>query len=151
MTFEACNNCSDFFEILPIDWKESILPQWEIIKATTKGYLLVENQEIIAGGLVFYKCPTDMLYAIDEANKWINRGYLYLGFIYVIEERRHQNLGSVWLNELKKMNPEQSYWLTIEDLKLDAFYKINDFKKIKTLFNDNQEEWLYVYEPKSIS
>ncbi|MFH4963960.1 GNAT family N-acetyltransferase [Gaetbulibacter sp. M235] len=151
MTFEVCNNCNEFFKILPFDWQESILPHWETIKETTKGYLLVENQEIIAGGLVFYKCPPDMLYAVDEANKWIKKGYLYLGFIYVIEERRHQNLGSVWLSNLKQMFPNQKYWLTIEDLKLDTFYKKNEFKKIKTLFNVDQEEWLYVYEPKSIS
>jgi diamine N-acetyltransferase len=151
MNFEVCGNCSEFFKILPLDWLESILPHWETINETTKGYLLVENQKIISGGLVFSKCPPDMLYAIDEANHWIKNGYLYLGFIYVIEERRHQNLGSIWLNSLKQMHPNQKYWLTIEDLKLDTFYKKNDFKKVKTLFNDNQEEWLYVFEPKRIS
>lgn len=147
MTFEVCENCREFFKILPKDWQETILPYWEEIKKTTKGYLLVENQETIAGGLVFSKCPPDMLYAIDEANKWLNKGYLYLGFIYVIERKRHQNLGSVWFTNLKQLNPKQSYWLTIEDLKLDTFYTKNNFKKIKALFNDNQEEWLYVYEP----
>lgn len=148
MTFEVCNDCRDFFKILPKDWQDSILPHWETIKETTKGYLLVENQKIIAGGLVFYKCPPDMSYAFYEANEWINNGYLYLGFIYVIEERRHQNLGSIWLQNLKQIHPNQKYWLTIEDLKLDAFYSRNDFKKIKTLFNENQEEWLYIFEPK---
>jgi len=147
MTFTGCNNCKEFIKILPTDWQESILPFWKSVKATTKGYLLVEDNKIIAGGLVFSKCPPDMLYAVEEANKWLNKGYLYLGFIYVVEEKRHQNLGSVWLTNLKQKNPKQSYWLTIEDLKLDAFYTKNDFKKIKVLFNDDQEEWLYVYEP----
>lgn len=148
MTFEVCENCIDFFKILPKDWQESILPHWETIKETTKGYLLIEKQKIISGGLVFSKCPPDMLYAIDEANKWINKGYLYVGFIFVIEERRHQNLGSIWLHNLKQMHPNQKYWLTIEDLKLDAFYTRNDFKKEKILFNDTQDEWLYIFEPK---
>ena len=29
-----------------------------------------------------------------------------------------------------------------------TFYVKNDFKKVKSLFNQDQEEWLYVYEPK---
>ena len=110
--------------------------------------LLVEDNQVIGGGLVFSKSPPDMWYAIDEANKWFDKGYLYIGFIFVLEEKRHQNLGSVWLNQLKAKFPNQKYWLTIEDLKLDSFYVKNDFKKVKSLFNENQEEWLYVFEPK---
>ena len=60
-----------------------------------------------------------------------NKGYLYVGFIFVIEERRQQNLGSIWLDNLKKMYPNQKFWLTIEDLKLDTFYVKNGFKRIK--------------------
>jgi len=147
MTFQTCNNFDDFFNILPLDWQETILPLWKDLKTTTKGYLLLENNQIMAGGLVFSQCPPDMFYAKDEANKWINKSYLYLGFIYVIEEKRYQNLGSVWLNNLKSMNPEQKYWLTIEDFKLDTFYVKNGFNKLKSLYNNEQEEWLYVYEP----
>jgi GNAT superfamily N-acetyltransferase len=146
MTFEACTDCSEFFKILPKDWHEGIEPFWDTYKATTKGYLLIENNQIIAGGLVFYKCPPDMKYAEDEATIWITKGYLYVGFIYVIEERRQQNLGSVWLDNLKKMYPNQKFWLTIEDLKLDTFYTKNGFKRIKSLNNNGVEEVLYAFE-----
>ena len=146
MTFEACTDCSEFFKILPKDWHEGIEPFWDTYKATTKGYLLIENNQIIAGGLVFYKWPPDMKYAEDEATIWITRGYLYVGFIYVIEERRQQNLGSVWLDNLKKTYPNQKFWLTIEDLKLDTFYTKNGFKRIKSLNNNGVEELLYAFE-----
>lgn len=145
MKFELCKNCNGFFEILPLDWKETILPFWDELKASTKGHILVENSKIIAGGLVFSKCPPDMLYAKEEANEWFNKGYLYVGFIYVIEERRHQNLGSIWLDNLKKTDVKQKYWLTIENLKLHAFYVKNGFKKIKKLPNGKEQEWLYAF------
>ena len=146
MTFEACTNFLSFFKILPQDWQEGIVPFWETYKETTKGYLLIDNNKIIAGGLVFSAWPPDMLYAKDEAETWINKGYLYVGFIFVIEERRQQNLGSIWLDNLKKTYPNQKFWLTIEDLKLDAFYVKNGFKRIKTLNNNGLEEVLYTFE-----
>jgi GNAT superfamily N-acetyltransferase len=148
MTFELCLNDEQFFKILPKDWNDYILTFWEDFKSTTECFVLVEDKQVIAGGLVFSRCPPDMFYAINETNTWFEKGYLYLGFIFVLEEKRHQNLGSVWLNHLKAKFPNQKYWLTIEDLKLDSFYVKNDFKKVKSLFNENQEEWLYVFEPK---
>ncbi len=146
MTFSACTDFTAFFKILPKDWQEGIVPFWEDYKKTTKGYLLIDNTTIIAGGLVFSTCPPDMLYDKDEAETWINQGYLYVGFIFVIEERRQQNLGSIWLDNLKKAYTNQKFWLTIEDLKLDAFYVKNGFKRIKTLNNNGLEEVLYTFE-----
>lgn len=146
MTFQACNDYLQFFKILPQDWQEGIVPFWEIYKATTKGYLLIENNQIIAGGLVFSICPPDMIYAEEEANTWLKKGYLYVGFIYVIEKRRQQNLGSIWIDNIKKAYPKQKFWLTIEDLNLDAFYIKNGFKRIKPLNNYGDEEVLYAFE-----
>ena len=150
MTFKLCLNDEQFFKILPNDWNDYILSFWKDFKSSTECYVLIEDKQVIACGLVFSKCPPDMFYAINETNTWFEKGYLYLGFIFVLEEKRHQNLGSVWLNQLKAKFPNQKYWLTIEDLKLDRFYVKNDFKKVKSLFNQDQEEWLYVYEPNAL-
>ena len=146
MNFERCTEVSEFFKILPEDWQEGIIPFWETYKASTNCYVLSENNQIIAGGLVFSIVPPDMIYAKDEANSWLGKGYLYVGFIYVLEEKRGHNLGSMWLNELKKTHPKQNYWLTIEDLNLDSFYVKNNFKKVKSLYNNGVEEGLYVYQ-----
>ncbi|MBP0904396.1 GNAT family N-acetyltransferase [Mariniflexile gromovii] len=146
MTFKLFTEVPDFFKILPKDWQESIMPFWGTYKTTTKCYVLLENNQIMAGGLVFSTCPPDMLYAEEEANSWLQKGYLYLGFIYVLEEKRGRNLGSLWLNELKTMHPKQNFWLTIEDLNLNAFYVKNGFNYIKSLYHDGVEEGLYVYK-----
>lgn len=145
MTFKITEDCASFFNILPQVWQDSIVPFWKDYKETTKCYLLFDGNEIVAGGLVFSKCSIDMLYCENEANKWFVNGYLYIGFIYVIEARRQQNLGSIWLDSLKKVHPNQKYWLTIEDSKLDAFYVKNGFKRVKSLFHDGVEEVVYSY------
>ena len=146
MIFEKTERIDDFFNILPLDWQEAIIPFWDNLKSTTNCYILEENNQIIAGGLVFSTCPPDMKYAEKEANFWLNNGYLYLGFIYVIEEKRGQNLGSIWLDNLKKIHTNQKFWLTIEDLNLHGFYIKNDFKKATPLFNKGVEEVIYVFE-----
>lgn len=146
MIFKVCTDIFEFFKILPKDWQDDIVPFWEDYSETTKCYVLLDNSQIIAGGLVFSICPPDMLYAKAEANTWLHKGYQYLGFIFVIEERRQQNLGSLWLSELKAIDPTQNYWLTIEDLKLDAFYVKNGFQHIKFLNNTGTEEALYIFE-----
>ncbi|MGE5943096.1 MAG: GNAT family N-acetyltransferase [Flavobacteriales bacterium] len=146
MVFKETTSFNDFFNMLPIDWQETILPFWDTYKNTTKCYVLQENDTPIAGGLVFSECPPDMLYAKEEANILFKNGYLYLGFIYVLEEKRGQKLGSIWLSNLKNINSKQKYWLTIEDLGLHGFYIKNGFTKIKTLNNNGQEEALYCFD-----
>jgi GNAT superfamily N-acetyltransferase len=146
MIFKKTTDFERFFKILPSDWQEGIVPFWDDFKTTTICYIIAENDEIIAGGLIFSSCPPDMKYAEKEAIYWLKKGYLYLGFIYVVEEKRGQNLGSFWLENLKKTQLNQQYWLTIEDLNLDSFYTKNGFKKVKSLFNEGVEEVIYVFE-----
>ena len=146
MDFKEIKDYSIFFNMLPLDWQESILPFWDVYKNSTKCYVLLDDEKLLAGGLVFSKCPPDMLYAKEEANVWFDKGYLYLGFIYVLEEKRGQNLGSLWLSHLKNKFPKQKYWLTIEDEALHGFYTKNDFLKVKTLDNNGQKEALYCFD-----
>ena len=146
MVFQLCKEPNEFLKILPLDWQEFLEPFWDEIKPYTACYVMVDAGEILAGGLVFSKCPPDMLYAKSEANEWLELGYKYLGFIFVKESFRNRNLGSLWLKNLKATFPEQNFWLTIEDFKLDSFYTKNDFKLVKKLNNEGEEEGLYVYE-----
>ncbi|WP_111309898.1 GNAT family N-acetyltransferase [Confluentibacter sediminis] len=146
MNFKEATTHDQFFNILPKDWQDSILPFWELYKNSTKCYLLLEGEKPIAGGLVFSECPPDMLYAKEEAKIWFEKGYLYLGFIYVLEDKRGQNLGSLWLSNLRDTRPNQKYWLTIEDFELHKFYTKNGFIKVKSLFNNEDEEIIYCFE-----
>lgn len=137
-----------FFEMLPSDWKDNIVPFWDDLKSTTQLFVLIENETIIAGGLVFSKCPPDLMYYKKKANKWFEKGYLYLGFIFVDERQRNRSLGSLWLENIKKQYPKTGFWLAIEDENLHKFYYKNDFEKVETIKNiDLQEESIYAFTP----
>ena len=137
-----------FFKMLPNDWQENIIPFWEELKASTQVYILMDNGALVAGGLLFSKCPPDMLYYKKEADKWFKKGYIYLGFIYVDETKRNQNLGSLWLDKVKGLYPNNGFWLSIEDEKLHKFYTRNQFEKIATVKNqDSLEESIYIFNP----
>ncbi len=137
-----------FFSMLPKDWQGTIVPFWEDLKASTQLYVLTEQDAIAVGGLVFSKCPPDMMYYEKEANQWFEKGYLYLGFIYVDETKRNKNLGSLWLDNIKKLFPNKGFWLTIEDEYLHKFYSRNGFEKVATIKNEDlQEESIYVFKP----
>lgn len=134
-----------FFDLLPSDWQDEILPHWNQYKNSSNIYCLEENNKIIGGGIVFSKCPPDITYYQEEAKQWFDNGYLYLGFIWIVKEKRNMNLGSFWLDELKKQNPNQNYWLMTEEEHLHRFYQKNKFILKKTILNDQSQEWLYAY------
>jgi len=137
-----------FFEMLPSDWKDNIVPFWDDLKSTTQLFVLIENKTMIAGGLVFSKCPPDLMYYEKKANKWFEKGFLYLGFIFVDERQRNRSLGSLWLENIKKQYPKTGFWLAIEDQNLHKFYDKNGFEKVETIKNlDLQEESIYAFIP----
>jgi len=144
--FKQSNN-QDFFQLLPTDWKNSILPFWDNYVDNSSIYLLFDNDKIIAGGIVFHSCSPDMMYNELEAKKWFDNDYLYLGFIWVVEEYRNKKIGSKWLQALMKKFPTQKFWLTIDEQNLAFFYTKNGFKLIKSLKNGNDDEWLLTYKP----
>lgn len=144
--FKQSNN-QDFFQLLPTDWKNSILPFWDNYVDNSSIYLLFDNDKIIAGGIVFHACSPDMMYNELEAKKWFDNDYLYLGFIWVVEEYRNKKIGSKWLQALMKKFPTQKFWLTIDEQNLAFFYTKNGFKLIKSLKNGNDDEWLLTYKP----
>ena len=136
-----------FFQMLPQDWQDTVVPFWEDLKLTTQLFVLLEQDEIIAGGLVFAKCPPDMMYYENEANQWFDKGYLYLGFIFVDELKRNRNLGSLWLDNIKTVFPENGLWLAIEDENLHKFYTRNGFEKVATVKNEDlHEESIYAFK-----
>lgn len=141
------DNPIQFFNLLPRDWREFIVPFWNDLKIYGNLFVLIENNRVLAGGLVFTKCPPDMKYYEQEANELFKKGYLYLGYIFVDETQRHRHLGSSWLDKIKEEFPERGLWLSIEDENLHKFYYKNGFKRVATAMNGDTEEGIYVYEP----
>ena len=135
-----------FFDTLPNDWQEVIVPYWKGLKGSTQIYVLTEDREIVAGGLVFSKCPPDMMYYEREAQKLFEKGYLYLGFIFVDETKRNRSLGSLWLEMIKQKYPKNGFWLAIEDENLHKFYIRNGFEKVATVNREDlSQESIYVF------
>ncbi|MDP3360451.1 MAG: hypothetical protein Q8S41_14000 [Lutibacter sp.] len=145
----ATNNPEQFFNILPNDWQYLIVPYWESYKDVAKIYVLKENEEVVAGGLVFSKSLPDMSDFERSLQYLFKEGYLYIGFIWVPLEKRNRNFASQWLTLLKNQDPNQKYWLTIEEEWLKHFYEKNGFKLMKESDGADNKEWLFTWRPKS--
>lgn len=141
----ATNNPEQFFNMLPDNWKPYIVPYWEDYKDSAKIYVLKENEETVAGGLVFSKSLPDMSDFERAQQHLFSEGYLYLGFIWVPLEKRNRQLASQWLTLLKNQDPTQKYWLTIEEEWLKHFYEKNGFVLVEESNDEDDKEWLYVF------
>ncbi len=141
-------NPNQFFDILPEDWKISIIPNWVYYKKTASIYVIKENNEIICGGIVFTEKLKEMT-SFEILHAYLfTEGYYYLGYIWVSEHKRNQQLATKWLTHLKEQNPEQKYWLTIEEEELNYFYKKNGFKLFAESNDDfDAKEWIFTYNP----
>ena len=132
-----------FFNILPKDWRNILIPNWVLHKNTASIYVLKEKTTIIGGGIVFSEKLLEMTPFEEEFCHLFNEGYLYLGYIWVAENKRNQQLASTWLTYLKQLNPAQKYWLTIEEESLKYFYEKNGFKLVAES-NDENKEWIFI-------
>lgn len=140
---------NDFFTILPEDWRCLIAPYWEGYKATSTIYVMENHKEVIAGGIVFASSSPDMTHFEKTHGKvYFDLGYLYIGFLWVAPEYRGKEMGSKWLSLLKEQNKNRSYWLTIEEENLKAFYKKNGFECVAESDSTTAKEWLMVYKSK---
>ncbi|MBO3098132.1 GNAT family N-acetyltransferase [Gelidibacter pelagius] len=140
---ELKNDPQQFFQILPEDWQDEIVPFWDTYKTDSKIYIIEDDTGIVGGGIVFYKSPPNFEYFETDAKAWFDKGYGYLGFIWISEPYRNKSLGSFWLNQLKSENPQQRYFLLTEEEHLHHFYLKNGFVCSRSLHNEDHLEWLY--------
>ncbi|NEW80395.1 MAG: hypothetical protein GZ086_13435 [Gelidibacter sp.] len=147
---DATNNPEQFFNMLPEDWQDLIVPYWKSYKEVAKIYILKEDDEVVAGGLVFSKSLPDMSDFERLLQYLFSEGYLYIGFIWVPLDKRNQQLASQWLTLLKNQDPNQKYWLTIEEAWLKYFYEKNGFKLIEESDDASEKEWLFTYLPERL-
>ncbi|NPD46956.1 MULTISPECIES: GNAT family N-acetyltransferase [unclassified Lentimicrobium] len=141
---EITESAMDFFTLLPLDWQDTIIPYWNQYSDSSRIYTLLEAGKIIGGGIVFTKASPDMIANVKIADKYYQLGYHYLGYIWISEEHRGKGLGQYWLEQLFQENPEQNYWLSIEDLNLESFYQKSGFYLSETINNKEGNEWILV-------
>ncbi len=144
---ESTNSPDLFFNALPEDWQEGIVPFWQDYKHTAKIYVLESAGEVLGGGIVFSTVSPDTQPSYyEEAQRWFDQGYLYIGFLWFSEQHRGKQLGSKWLHHLYDLLPDQNFWLAIDDFKLSAFYQRNGFQLIHKLELEESNEWILSME-----
>jgi GNAT superfamily N-acetyltransferase len=139
---EITDHAQAFFDILPPDWQEGIVPYWSEYKKSAQIMVLKKNGTILGGGIIFSSISPDTKIYADLAQSWFDRGCLYIGFLWIDEQFRNQKLGTKWLEEVFKLNLNQKYWLTIEEENLIRFYTQNQFRLIQKIELPEINEWL---------
>lgn len=145
MQLTALRTPDKFFTILPEDWKESLKPIWEEVTKKAQVYVLEDDKELLAGGIVFTTIIPEMETYDAEARYWFSKNYAYIGYVWVPLEKRHRQYGTKWLEKVLSLNPNQHYWLTTEEKQLRPFYEKSGFRYEKTIKNQYLEEDLFVY------
>lgn len=133
-----------FFDILPPDWRVGIEPFWPEYASSSKIYGLVDGNEIVAGGILFSTVSPDTTGYRKIAQHWLDKGYVYFGFLFVKENRRKEGLGSRWFKEIKNLSQDQKYWLAIDEYGLVKFYKTLGFEVVQEVQNGEYKEWILV-------
>lgn len=135
-----------FFRILPQDWQEAVFPLWKKYSEAATIFVLTEEGKIITGGIIFRGFTDEMNSFKEEAISFLNSGYYYIGYLWVIESRRGEDLGSLWLESVKEYDSKANYWLTIEEEKLKNFYIKNEFQLVKERKEKERKEWLFLFK-----
>ncbi len=139
---ETTSDPGQFFELLPADWQAGIVPYWPDYQETARIFILEKNQETVGGGIVFSTVSPDTMAYREEAQTWLDRGYLYIAFLFVPEKFRGQQLGTKWLQSLHRQFPGQPFWLSVEDKGLVYFYEKNGFTLVKQVEGEWGAEWI---------
>lgn len=139
---DLTNSSETFFSILPQDWADGIVPYWAEYNDSAKVYCVLEDDKVVAGGIVFSTVSPDTKGYAEIAQSWFDKGYLYIAFLYVSPEQRGRGLGSFWFKELKKLKPNQHYWLAIEEHALSGFYAPLGFEERELVMNNGTQEWI---------
>lgn len=133
-----------FFEILPEDWLEGIVPFWNEYQDSSQIFTLEIEYLVIGGGITFSKPAPDTLAYENVAQEFFNENRLYFGFLWLNPSYRGNDLGSVWIKNLRLRFPNRKFWLAIEDLGLSNFYQKNGFNILKKVEASDTIEWIMI-------
>ncbi|TYP98723.1 acetyltransferase (GNAT) family protein [Tenacibaculum adriaticum] len=144
-TIKELTDSKKYFNILSEEWKELITPVWQQHASSSNIYGLFLNNELIGGGILFSKMPPFATQFEKDNATLFEKGYLYLGYVWVRENHRNKGYASNFLTLLKNEHPNQKYWLTIEEENLRYFYEQNGFTVYAESENEYPKEWILTY------
>jgi GNAT superfamily N-acetyltransferase len=149
ISFEQCKlvnlskSPSVFFEMLPSDWQESLLPAWDELAPISEVMGIMCDDVLIGGGILISSHSQETDSYSDLATFYYASGHLYIGYLWVAESHRGLNLGAFWLKEVANHFPQNSFWLSIVDPALGTFYERNGFRLTYELDLETGREWVY--------
>lgn len=133
-----------FFSKLPAGWKREARQAWPQVAAESRILILQEGTSFRGGGIVSQALFPDMQAFEEDARRWYDRNYHYIGFLYVPTEFRSHGYGSIWLKEIRKAVPARGFWLSIEKIGLLKFYARSGFHLERIVRQGEHTEWLLV-------
>ncbi|MER3374609.1 MAG: GNAT family N-acetyltransferase [Allomuricauda sp.] len=136
-----------FLEAMPENWWADFHFYQEHSKDCMELFVMTEQDKIVAGGIVMEGLPPDMKIFEKRVGPFIEKGYLYIGFLFVVKEYRGQDIGSTWLRCIKGVYGANGFWLTVEEPGLIGFYKKNGFRWEESLTQGQRSEELLIFEP----
>lgn len=140
---ESTEERSEFVAMLPDDWSEELEWWMSLHSGEPDLYGVYQEARLIGGGAVFRKSnPPESQSFEKECLVKLAAAQPYIGFLWVSPGFRGLGVGHFWLGELMKMDPETSYWLTVEDPALIAFYEKAGFILVKKFKGEEGPEWL---------
>ena len=148
--FKSIANSTSFISLLPADWLVALRSYLPLVENNAQAYGLYQAGELVAGGVVFLEeLKESTSFEKEHAPYMFKACGPYIGFVWVLPERRGEQLGSLWFNELFKTFPNQGFWLSIEEAGLKTFYEKIGFKVFDThIENGNFLEQILFYNPK---
>lgn len=132
-----------FFDFLPKDWKEVLIPQWDRLKTTSELYVIWNANELVCMGIVFQKYLPNL--SREEQAAWTNfKDALYIGYLYTVPKYRGKGMATLWFESLKKEYPNSTFWLAIEQPTLMKFYSKLGFHRYESVHlpQHTQKEWI---------
>ncbi len=122
MIFRKLENPTDFFTILPQDWLDELMPQWAVLEKTAEVYVVIKNNEVISGGIVFNQTLPRMTEVEIQASV-LFKSASYIGYVFTQPQFRGIGASSFWFHSLFDRHKHQGFWLSIEDIQLSSFYQ----------------------------
>jgi diamine N-acetyltransferase len=145
---DISTNPDAFFQFITKEWADSIAPIWDAYKNDANIFALMQNTNILAGGIVFKNISPDVAHyskdLINLLSNFFSNNYLYIAYLYVSESERGKGLGVLWLNHVFNYFPNVHFMLTVEDENLLPFYKKIGFIVYKIIAFENHNEWLLI-------
>ncbi|MBT30055.1 MAG: hypothetical protein CMO01_10385 [Thalassobius sp.] len=143
------SNSNLFFDILPDEWSNDIVPVWSQYEKSSSIYVVKLKGKIIGGGILFNTPAPDTKHynalAISKLNTWFDKGYKYIAYFLIQDQYRGMGIGLKWLMEIIALQLNQGLFLTVDEQSLINFYEKVGFKLQEEIRLKDCKEWVLVW------